>query len=71
MQTALTIMFQAGGVEETINKDFDLDKALNREYARACMRMCEDLRAAGFLKVSEKEISGNYTRQYLILLLPK
>lgn len=64
-------MFHAGGVEETVTKDFDLDKALQREYERACLRMCDDLRAAGFLKVSEREISGNYTRQFLILLFPK
>lgn len=62
--------WRAGGVEETITSNFDLDSAMRREYTRACVALVEELKLAGLLTVFPRVRSGDYTTQTMELRFP-
>jgi hypothetical protein len=60
-------VIQAGGVEETVSSNFDIDKALEREKKRAFIYFGRELEVRGNLKIGPRIRSGDYTKQVITL----
>jgi hypothetical protein len=62
---------KAGGVEEAIDPDWDLEKVFERQLQKGFMKLFREMQLDGLITVSDLPQTGDYKRRKVVIEWPK
>jgi hypothetical protein len=62
---------KAGGVEESMSPDWDLEKVFERELQKGFIRLFRQMQADGLITVTNLPQTGDYRRRKVVVEWPR